>query len=231
MRWVVIPVQKFSNRVSTREKHDEFSHNAFDAAFHIECISSEESGEDEDARGLHLDDEGHEKNKVLFIRFLAWRSLRLHHLFEMVDRCEEEDRKTKQRRGIGRLPRKVSSPKDGNPLPPAGTPRWMVSKRWLRDAVATNPKLGKILEDIIKPDDGEGLWQVVNSVVGPESDDERPQELPVYHDVQMPQPAIGQYQEHYYMQQHLPQTAAWSGDMGGYLDYNQNGQHYPSTIN
>ena len=46
----MIPVQKFSNRLSTREKHDEFSHNAFDAAFQIECISSEESGEDEDAR-------------------------------------------------------------------------------------------------------------------------------------------------------------------------------------
>lgn len=220
--------QKLSNRMGVRNKIGEVSHNTFDTAFQIECISSEESAEDEGAMGLHLDDDGHEKNKVLFIRYLAWRSTRLHHLYELVDRREEQERSTKPKRGVGRMPRRLGRPKDG--LPPTGTPRWMISKRWIRETITSNPQLGKILDDIVKPDDDEDIWQVVSSVLGAESDDEQAQQLPVYHDIQMTQVHSEQYQDPYYMNTQHPH--AWSGNLEGYMDYNQNGpgvQHYSSA--
>ncbi|THG95155.1 hypothetical protein EW145_g8013, partial [Phellinidium pouzarii] len=148
---------KLANRISTRKKFGEFSVTMFDAAFQMECMSSEESSEEEGEEPVDAssDEERHARLKFLRIRYLAWRSLRLTRLFQAIDMREEEDRSAKPKRGVGRKDRRVGPPKDGNPLPPPGVAQWMVSKKWQREARRANPRIAAILEEIMQPDVGD----------------------------------------------------------------------------
>ena len=138
--------------MTIRKEFPEYAHNTFDAAFRIECMSSEESSEEEDLDGGSSDEERAPRTTFLRVRYLAWRSQRLRKLYQILDDREELDRSHKPRRGVGRKDRRVGLPKDGNPLPPVGTARWMVSKKWLRDAQSSSAQVGHLLENAHQDD-------------------------------------------------------------------------------
>lgn len=148
-----------------------YTSTVFDAAFQIECMSSEESSDGEDTAGATSDAERPHVNGILKIRCLAWRSARLEELFHVIDSFEEHDRLSKPKRGVGRKDRRSGPPKDGNPPPPQGIPRWMVSKKWLRDASDYNPQYVSLVVDL----DQEVSPQVLTSL-GDESEGETEQE-------------------------------------------------------
>lgn len=104
----------------------------------------------------------------LRIRVLAWRSSRLQELYRTVDEHEQLTRESKPKRGVGRKDRHLGAPKDGNPPPPMGTPRWMVSKRWLRQACAVNPQIA----DLIKEESETTITNLL-PILGDESDNEQ----------------------------------------------------------
>lgn len=115
---------------------EEYSLAPFDPAFNIDCMSSEESTDGEDELDFgSSDDEGNRSKApgVLRVRYLSWRSARLHALYHILDEKEEYLRGQKRKRGQERKDRRMGLPKDGDPLPPIGTPRWMISKKWITD--------------------------------------------------------------------------------------------------
>ncbi|KAH8118378.1 hypothetical protein DFH11DRAFT_1502400 [Phellopilus nigrolimitatus] len=232
---------KLANRLSMRKKLTEYSLTMFDAAFHMDCMSSEESSEEEEDESdeASSDDERPPAHKFLRIRYLAWRSSRLHQLFQTIDARDEQARNAKPKRGIGRKDRRVGLPKDGNPLPPKGVSRWMVSKKWLQEANAVNPGLGELLQEIVKEEgeeEGEDAGKQALATLGPESDDEqqrraeaRQEEYPHTHaQGQMPLPPAmplpgsdmtpDQYVQQYFL---AAQQAQWTDNMetpAGYID-------------
>ncbi|KLO15883.1 hypothetical protein SCHPADRAFT_848902 [Schizopora paradoxa] len=157
---------KLANRVSTRELFEEYSNNFFDAAFQMECMSSEESSSDVEDEEVYSDDD--RPKGILNIRCLAWRSSRLQKLYELIDEREEFERSQKPRRGVGRKDRRFGQPKDGNPLPPTGVRKWMVSKKWFRESQSRSTHVANILKDSVL-DDGEAAWMSL-APLGPESD-------------------------------------------------------------
>ncbi|KAI5123430.1 hypothetical protein M0805_006135 [Coniferiporia weirii] len=164
---------KLANRITTRKKFSEYSVSLFDAAFQMECMSSEESDEgegDEPDGYASSDGERLPAHKVLNIRYLAWRSSRLTQLFHAIDAREEVERSAKPKRGVGRKDRRMGAPKDGNPFPPKGVSRWMVSKRWLWEASATSSRIAELLRDIVLPNGDDD--SAVVSGIGNESEDE-----------------------------------------------------------
>ena len=163
-------VQKLANRVSTRKNLPDLTLPGFNAAFQLECMSSEESDFESDGG---LNDEGQSTNSVSFlrIRLLSWRSSRLNRLYAQIDAREEQDRSLKPRRGIGRKDRRRGQPKDGNPLPPSGVAKWMVSKKWARESNAVNEHLSDILKERMKEDDGDDAFIRVLDALGGESDE------------------------------------------------------------
>lgn len=136
---------------------DEFSHATFDGALHLECMSSEES-----------DDEQSSETLVLRVRPLPWRSSRLVRLYQTLD--EEHQLMNKPKGGAGKRERFTGPMKEGYLiLPPKGVSYWMVSKRWLRRMSTVH----KDLEDWLKPllVDTPGFdWDACN--LGEETDDE-----------------------------------------------------------
>lgn len=159
-------MQKLANRVSTRKLFEEYSGNFFDSAFQMDCMSSEESSSGAEDDEVYSDDD--RPKGYLNIRCLAWRSSRLQKLYELIDDREEFERSQKPRRGVGRKDRRLGQPKDGNPLPPSGVLKWMVSKKWFRDSQSRSTHIASILKDSVLAD-GEAAWMSLVSL-GPESD-------------------------------------------------------------
>jgi hypothetical protein len=159
--------QKLVRRVSTRKEFSEFSSSLFDVAFQMECMSSEESSDN----GETDMDASSKPNAILRIRYLEWRSRRLQKLYQFLDEREEAERKDRPKRGVGRKTRRMGLPKSGNPPPPNGTSRWMVSKKWLHEAQLNRPSLCAMVEEILRTADGNGEvnWDVLTTL-GEESD-------------------------------------------------------------
>ena len=170
-------------------------------------MSSEESsegGEDyDDASG----DEGRSPGGYLRVRYLAWRSMRLQRLYEAIDEREEVQRIQKPKRGVGRRDRRLGLPKAGNPPPPDGVSRWMVSKRWLKEHQPSDPALAASLKSLIKEDDGAG-WHSLSSL-GDESDYE---DLAALQQVQFQQPNAFQSSQHFAQSQ-------WATEMDSYMGH------------
>ncbi len=133
----------------------------------MDCMSSEESSEGEEDEEAGSDDD-HPKG-YLKIRCLAWRSSRLQKLYELVDEREEFERSQKPRRGIGRKDRRLGEPKDGNPLPPIGIFKWMVSKKWYRESQSHSSTCGQSPSRSVCSRMERPAWMSL-APLGPESD-------------------------------------------------------------
>ncbi|KZT12562.1 uncharacterized protein LAESUDRAFT_668330 [Laetiporus sulphureus 93-53] len=130
---------KLANRIEAREKLAIFSHQTFDSALQQECMSSEESDEEDDIDPATGQVCG--KGQVLQIRGLPWRSLRLQRFYATLDAEDQAGKSTKPKRGSGRRERRIGPWKDGVVTPPVGIAQWMVSKRWIRLLGLTRPDL------------------------------------------------------------------------------------------
>ncbi|KAH9938263.1 uncharacterized protein B0H18DRAFT_966294 [Fomitopsis serialis] len=153
---------KLANRVGSRKRLEVFSHPAFDGALQQDCMSSEESCDDDD--GLQT------KHKVLRIRGLPWRSLRLQRFYALLDEEDQADKSSKPKRGIGRKERHVGPDKDPHILPPMGVSRWMISKRWIRHLQCTRADLAQAVMTVVSVSDGVD-WNEC-AILGAESDDD-----------------------------------------------------------
>ncbi|KAL5530385.1 hypothetical protein ACEPAF_6643 [Sanghuangporus sanghuang] len=226
---------KLANRVTTRASLEQYNVPEFDLAFQLDCMSSEESSEEE-AEVISSSAGDKPSLGSLRIRILAWRSARLQELYRAVDEHEQYNRESKPKRGVGRRDRHLGPPKDGNPPPPMGTPRWMVSKKWLRQACGVNPQMATLVTPV-----DENTTRNVLPVLGEESEDEREQQeqeqdipppsnsQPDFAQLQMPVPDYSMidpmmpmdhdtYQHAQYM---YAQQAAWADTMGGFVDLTQ----------
>lgn len=146
-------IQKLANRIGARKRLEIFSHPAFDGALQQECMSSEESCDDNDG-GSGEGGRPQSKSKVLQIRRLPWRSLRLQRFYAMLDEEDLADKSTKPKRGIGRIERIIGPDKDASELPPANASRWMVSKRWVRLIQHTRQELVPVATALASAPDG-----------------------------------------------------------------------------
>ncbi|KAL5527425.1 hypothetical protein ACEPAG_6216 [Sanghuangporus baumii] len=240
---------KLANRITTRASLERYNVPEFDLAFQLDCMSSEESSEEEtEVIGSSAGDKP--SLGSLRIRILAWRSARLQELYRAVDEHEQHNRESKPKRGAGRRDRHLGPPKDGNPPPPMGTPRWMVSKKWLRQACVVNPQIATLVTPV-----DENITTNVLPVLGEESEDEREQareqeqetpppnnSQPDFTHIQMPVPDYSMidpmipmdhdaYQQAQYM---YAQQAAWADTMGAFVDLSQFSspliQPYPPSV-
>ncbi|KAF8557004.1 hypothetical protein OG21DRAFT_430135 [Imleria badia] len=133
---------KLGNRSDTRNKMGVFEHVTFDGALQIECMSSEESEEEEDAAmGM--------RTTIFRIRGYSWRSLRLQRFFDALDEGDRVDNEQRPRRGVGRRERYVGAPKEGIAVPPKGVASWMVSKGWMRVMGASHGEVVGLLKDVV----------------------------------------------------------------------------------
>lgn len=138
-----------------------FEHVTFDGALQMECMSSEESEEEEDAaRGM--------RTTIFRIRGFTWRSLRLQRFFDALDEEDKADNEQRPRRGVGRRERFGGPPKDGILIPPKGIASWMISKRWVRDMAASHGEVVGILKEVVV--DPAGFDCVGYGVLGDESE-------------------------------------------------------------
>jgi len=153
---------KLANRMQSRKRLEVFSHPAFDGALQQDCMSSEESCDDND--GLQT------KQKVLRIRGLPWRSLRLQRFYALLDEEDQADKSSKPKRGNGRKERHVGPDKDPHILPPVGVSRWMISKRWIRHLQCTRVDLAQAVMTVVSVSDGVD-WNEC-AILGAESDDD-----------------------------------------------------------
>lgn len=173
-------LQKLNSRISARKQLDKYMATMFDEAFQLECMSSEESVEGGDLGGDESDGEACTAEKELCVRYLAWRSTRLSRLFHVTD---EEYIRTKLKRGSARKGRRLGEPKAGDPLPPRGVPRWMVSKKWLREMKSRDPNIAERVCALMKTagESDESTLEYINEL-GAESEDEEqyfgPQQTP-----------------------------------------------------
>lgn len=145
---------------------EEFSHPTFDGALHLDCMSSEESDQEQSSEGLSL-----------HVRPLPWRSTRLVRFYQTLD--EEHLSTNKPKGGAGKKEKVMGPMKEGYLiLPPKGVSYWMVSKRWLRSMRAVH----KDLEDWLKPllVDPPGFDWGACTELGEETDDEYAAEEQVY---------------------------------------------------
>ncbi|TFK55897.1 hypothetical protein OE88DRAFT_1804683 [Heliocybe sulcata] len=156
---------KLSTRVDARKRIDEFAHETFDGAFQHECMSSEDSMDEEIRFGApRVQDKG----QVLRVRGLLWRSSRLQRFFATLDEEDQTDKTFRPKRGAGRKERCIGPPRDG--MPPKGVARWMISRRWLRTMELSQPQFSQILKDIVV-DNLDFDWEQFHGL-GDESDDE-----------------------------------------------------------
>ncbi|CAE6429813.1 unnamed protein product [Rhizoctonia solani] len=111
---------KLNHRVAARQNLPQFGHTTFDPALIPEVMSSESSEDEADGK------------KDFQTRGFSWRSQRAQNLYQCLDEEENNGRDRALRRGGARRERRDGGPKVGDPLPPKGTPLWMISKAWLR---------------------------------------------------------------------------------------------------
>ncbi|GJE84110.1 hypothetical protein PsYK624_001850 [Phanerochaete sordida] len=133
---------KLKRRAERRKQLDAFEHGAFDPALALECMSSEESG---DEGGGALGGDG----PPLRIYQLAWRSARLVHFYAILDEDAPEEPVEvngvlipKPRRAPVRRDRTAAPPKEPFALPPKGVARWMVNGRWAASLRGTQSEAG-----------------------------------------------------------------------------------------
>lgn len=154
---------KLGNRSEVRNRTPVFEHVTFDGALQLECMSSEESEIEEDPTSGT-------RTVVLRVRGCPWRSLRLQHFFDLLDKEDKVATAQKPRRGVGRKERYRGPPKEGFLLPPKGVASWMISKRWMVMIQASHSEVIDGLKDVIVDTDGFDWNQVPQMSV--ESDDE-----------------------------------------------------------
>ncbi|CCO30644.1 hypothetical protein BN14_04674 [Rhizoctonia solani AG-1 IB] len=111
---------KLNHRIAARTNLHQFAHATFEPALIPDVMSSESSEDDTDGK------------KDFQIRGFSWRSQRAQNFYQCLDEEENSGRDRALRRGGARRERRDGGPKAGDPLPPKGTPLWMISKAWLR---------------------------------------------------------------------------------------------------
>lgn len=154
---------KLGKRSEARSRMQVFEHITFDGALQLECMSSEESEVEEDPTSQA-------RTVVLRIRGCQWRSLRLQHFFDVLDKEEREANAQKPRRGVGRKERYRGPAKEGILLPPKGVASWMISKQWIAMVQESHSEVHDMLKDVIMDTDGFDWSQA--PLMSVESDDE-----------------------------------------------------------
>ncbi|TFY83941.1 hypothetical protein EWM64_g58 [Hericium alpestre] len=155
---------KLRSRVEVRAKTEAFTHATFNGAMQIDCMSSEES-EDEQVEA----DSSKPKAKKLMVRGIPWRSTRMLRYYGMLDEDDKVEKGLKPKRAP-RQDRNEGPPKAGFHMPPKGVASWMVSRRWLRDLQLSHPELVGLLNDIVVDPPGFD-WNQFDAL-GYESEDE-----------------------------------------------------------
>ncbi|KAK0206383.1 hypothetical protein DFS33DRAFT_1471146 [Desarmillaria ectypa] len=126
---------KLTNRADARLRIEAFERIAFDGAFQLECMSSDDSDSEDDG--------------LLCSRGYPWRSKRLIRFYEILDREDIGDKASKPKRGVGKKDRAVGPLKEGFCLPPKGVASWMISRRWIAETQLMRPDLPRLLESIL----------------------------------------------------------------------------------
>jgi hypothetical protein len=155
-------LQKLSNRADARQKLEAFEHVIFDGAFHLDCMSSEDS-EDESASSP-------KSNGILRTHGYAWRSTRLNRFYCILDDEERVDKSTKPKRGVGKKDRCTGSLKEGFHLPPQGVATWMISRKWINTVRREMSELPELLSKLTIDPPGFD-WEGFEGL-GAESDEE-----------------------------------------------------------
>ncbi|KAG6869319.1 hypothetical protein C0993_000072 [Termitomyces sp. T159_Od127] len=149
---------KLTNRAEARLKVDALEHVIFDGALQTECMSSDDSEDDNGARAPGM----------LYTRGHQWRSSRLKRFYDILDEGEKQDKYAMPKRGVGKKERSVGPLKDFA-LPPERVATWMISKRWIKASQAKYPDLLAVLEKRIEDPPGFD-WEGFD-VLGEESDE------------------------------------------------------------
>ncbi|KAG6880363.1 hypothetical protein C0992_007774 [Termitomyces sp. T32_za158] len=148
---------KLSNRAEARAKVEALEHVIFDGALQLECMSSDDSE----------DDNGSRPPGMLYTRGHQWRSARLKRFYDILDEEEKQDKHSMPKRGLGKKERCIGAPKDFA-LPPGRVASWMISKRWIKDSQARYSDLSTVLRKRIE--DPPGFDCKGFDVLGEESD-------------------------------------------------------------
>jgi hypothetical protein len=156
-------LQKREQRNSMRGRTQAFAHATFDGAMELDCMSSEESGDDSK--------QGATKEKTLILRGIPWRSNRLLKFYSVLDEDDRLDKSMKPKRGVGRRDRNEGPPKDRLTFPPKGISSWMISRRWLRDVQIAHPEVLPAVQELVY--DPPGFDWTKFGALGYETDDER----------------------------------------------------------
>ena len=172
--------QKLELRSAFREKSESYSHSAFDGAFQLECMSSEES-EDGFVSGDQLQSRSSgraPKSAIIRVRGPGWRSSRLVKLFHLLDEIGQNDPilSSTLPRGDKGKQKMAGETKEKNKagafvLPPKGISFWMISRRWVRRANLAHRDLGNLLRGLIVEHPGFD-WRVGTAMLGHESETE-----------------------------------------------------------
>ncbi|KAK7060496.1 hypothetical protein VNI00_001261 [Paramarasmius palmivorus] len=178
---------KLESRSDTRVRLPAFEHSTFDGAFDLECMSSEESENEQEPSPNQA--------RYLITHGWPWRSSRLLKFYEVLDDDGRAGGAKKQKRGVGKLERVTGELKQGFQLPPKGVASWMVSRRWIREEMQRHPDLHDALAKIIQ-DPPLLDWAHIQELGG-ESEDEQPQQQ--HHQVQ---PMMEMHQMHMPPQQY-----------------------------
>jgi hypothetical protein len=166
-----------------------FGDVSFDGALQVECMSSEES------------DSGGNEN-LLHTHGYLWRSRRLLRFYGTLD--EENRTDPKPKRGLGKKGRVVGAPREGFHLPPKGVSSWMISKRWIKESMATYPELLNTLSSIVD-DSGVLDWKQFQ-YLGEDSDTEETNtqvRAQTQTEAQAQQAQLQAQQQQHYHQQHV----------------------------
>jgi len=178
--WTSLPCnQKLELRNACREKSESYSHPAFDGAFQLECMSSEESEDGSVSDQPQSRSSGRApKLAVIRVRGPGWRSSRLVKLFQILDELGQNDSTLSSTlpRGDKGKRKLTGETKDMNKagafvLPPKGISFWMVSKRWVRRANIVHRDLGNLLRGLIVEHPGFD-WRSGTAMLGHESETE-----------------------------------------------------------
>jgi hypothetical protein len=134
-------LQKLNNRADARNTMAAFGHLAFDGAFQLDCLSSEESDQEQSSSRSP-----NSRSTKLTVHPLPWRSKRLVAFFAMLDARHDVHIKDLPKRGVGRRARVDGQPRDAGRMPPRGVQRWMISKKWWRETEVEVKDLETVLD-------------------------------------------------------------------------------------
>jgi hypothetical protein len=156
---------------------DEFTHETFDKALLIGCISSDESEEAEtDAFTATT-----AAKPVLVSHPPPWRSKRLERFYALLDEASalRPESTANRPRGVERRARKRGPAKTGTGrqvqglvLPPKGVASWMISKHWRRKATETLKHTRKLLPQLIQEDQASNFDWDEFDLLGSESEED-----------------------------------------------------------